>query len=186
MSNLWSDFQTTGALNGTYWPLPVGASHRAYTTDWADAVLAGISQTYAPINGNQQPYTNLGQLTVLTSGAATVLKADGATSRVGILTASPVCSLDVHCTAGGQSFNSTDGVNSTLTISHGSSPLPNSVIVGALGSAAIVFENNASVSFALLSGNDIYTPNLRSTNPGAGSKRWWYDPADSNRIKFAA
>lgn len=27
---------------------------------------------------------------------------------------------------------------------------------------------------------------LRSTNPGAGAKEFWYDPADSNRVKFAA
>lgn len=26
---------------------------------------------------------------------------------------------------------------------------------------------------------------LRSTNPGAGSKQIWYDPADGNRVKFA-
>jgi hypothetical protein len=26
---------------------------------------------------------------------------------------------------------------------------------------------------------------LRSTNPGAGSKDFWYDPADGNRVKFA-
>ena len=27
--------------------------------------------------------------------------------------------------------------------------------------------------------------NLRSTNPGGGSKQLWYDPADGNRVKFA-
>jgi len=27
---------------------------------------------------------------------------------------------------------------------------------------------------------------LPNSNPGAGSKRFWYDPSDSNRVKFAA
>jgi hypothetical protein len=31
----------------------------------------------------------------------------------------------------------------------------------------------------------VSVPSLPSSNPGAGSKRFWYDPADSNRIKFA-
>lgn len=31
-----------------------------------------------------------------------------------------------------------------------------------------------------------YMPDLPSTNPGAGTKRFWYDPADGNRVKFAA
>lgn len=30
-----------------------------------------------------------------------------------------------------------------------------------------------------------YLYRLRSTNPGAGSKALWYDPADGNRVKFA-
>ena len=35
------------------------------------------------------------------------------------------------------------------------------------------------------SGIKISIPQLRSTNPGAGSKELWYDPADGNRVKFA-
>jgi hypothetical protein len=36
-------------------------------------------------------------------------------------------------------------------------------------------ENNASITM----------PGLPSSNPGAGSRRLWYDPADGNRVKFA-
>ena len=35
------------------------------------------------------------------------------------------------------------------------------------------------------SGIKIAVPQLRSTNPGPGSKELWYDPADGNRVKFA-
>jgi len=35
------------------------------------------------------------------------------------------------------------------------------------------------------SGASILLTGLPSSNPGAGSKKLWYDPADSNRVKFA-
>jgi len=34
--------------------------------------------------------------------------------------------------------------------------------------------------------NRVVLSNLPSSNPGAGTKQLWYDPADSNRVKFAA
>ena len=34
--------------------------------------------------------------------------------------------------------------------------------------------------------NGMKCPTLPSTNPGAGTKAFWYDPADGNRVKFAA
>jgi hypothetical protein len=37
-----------------------------------------------------------------------------------------------------------------------------------------------------LDGPNVSAPQLRATNPGAGSKQFWYDPADGNRVKFAA
>ena len=37
----------------------------------------------------------------------------------------------------------------------------------------------------LTSGGLISLPNLPASNPGAGSKRLWYDPADGNRVKYA-
>ena len=34
-------------------------------------------------------------------------------------------------------------------------------------------------------GGAIAMPNLTNVNPGAGTKRLWYDPADGNRVKYA-
>lgn len=35
-----------------------------------------------------------------------------------------------------------------------------------------------------VSGGSLLAPNLPSADPGAGSKKFWYDPADGNRVKF--
>lgn len=32
---------------------------------------------------------------------------------------------------------------------------------------------------------DLIADNLPSSNPGAGSKKFWYDPSDGNRVKFS-
>lgn len=40
-------------------------------------------------------------------------------------------------------------------------------------------------SFYVDDNGHIHMPDLPSTNPGAGTKKLWYDPADGNRIKFA-
>ena len=37
---------------------------------------------------------------------------------------------------------------------------------------------------SLQTGGALLAPNLPSSNPGVGSKQFWYDPADSNRVKF--
>lgn len=42
--------------------------------------------------------------------------------------------------------------------------------------AVMVVDNNGHMSLF----------NMPSSNPGAGSKKLWYDPADGNRVKFAA
>jgi hypothetical protein len=39
--------------------------------------------------------------------------------------------------------------------------------------------------YALFDGLGLQMGTLPSSNPGAGTKRFWYDPADSNRVKFA-
>jgi hypothetical protein len=43
----------------------------------------------------------------------------------------------------------------------------------------------ALTQYALFDGLGLRLDQLTSANPGAGSKRLWYDPADSNRVKFA-
>ena len=41
------------------------------------------------------------------------------------------------------------------------------------------------IDFAIDGTGDIITPGLRTTYPGAGSKKWWADPAAGYVIKFA-
>lgn len=65
--------------------------------------------------------------------------------------------------------------------------LDNSYVVGEIifGPGSVEFSNsNGTISMQMI-GTNIVTPNLRSTNPGAGTKQLWYDPADGNRVKFA-
>ena len=63
-----------------------------------------------------------------------------------------------------------------------------------------IFTNNAVASiafgiggssatfspFLVLTPTSFTTQNLPSANPGAGTKQLWYDPADGNRVKYAA
>jgi hypothetical protein len=53
-------------------------------------------------------------------------------------------------------------------------------------SAGIAFGNfGTGNEMWLTSADGLVINDLRSTNPGAGSKQLWYDPADGNRVKFA-
>lgn len=66
------------------------------------------------------------------------------------------------------------------------------IIDGVVVSGEISFPQNGlrlsssgSVIGIELQSTNVLMPNLRSTNPGAGSRQLWYDPADGNRVKFA-
>jgi hypothetical protein len=177
----WDTYKHT---NPAYWPV-ISTGKFGFKYQVIDDLIDALTGWVDNVNANNKSLSNLGFLNVLAAGPTTVLQASGATGRVGIGTSAPSCVLDVHCAAAGQSLNLTDGVNSTLLVTHGSTPTANSVIFNALGSGSIHFENNGVQTFSLLSGNGIQMKNLRSTNPGTGSKQLWYDPADSNRIKYA-
>jgi hypothetical protein len=51
--------------------------------------------------------------------------------------------------------------------------------------ADILFATGGTEKMRITSAGGISINSLPSTNPGAGSKRLWYDPADSNRVKYA-
>jgi len=61
------------------------------------------------------------------------------------------------------------------------------------GSCGLLVANDGTLSPMLSINNAGYVtiaggltiPNLPSTNPGVGSKQVWYDPSDSNRVKYA-
>jgi hypothetical protein len=50
----------------------------------------------------------------------------------------------------------------------------------------LTVNNSITCSGKLVVANTIQVNTLWSTNPGAGSKQFWYDPADGNRVKYAA
>jgi len=57
-------------------------------------------------------------------------------------------------------------------------------------SLGIAFQIVRSSGLAYIAGDtqlngNLQVTNLPSASPGAGSKKLWYDPADSNRVKFA-
>jgi hypothetical protein len=85
----------------------------------------------------------------------------------GIGTSSPAFVLSVRAGASG---NSVFNVNATAT------------------GIELRANNDANSAFSTLglSASSYVFGALPGTNPGAGTKQLWYDPADSNRVKFAA
>ena len=57
---------------------------------------------------------------------------------------------------------------------------------GTSGNIVMRISDNAAADVLRITGGNIMMSTLPSTNPGAGTKALWYDPADGNRIKFAA
>lgn len=57
-----------------------------------------------------------------------------------------------------------------------------------IGGLELAVINDAGSGFTTLrlNASNYVLVQLPSANPGAGTKQLWYDPADSNRIKFAA
>jgi hypothetical protein len=53
-------------------------------------------------------------------------------------------------------------------------------------SASGFLTSNGGATQAFLGPSELSITGLPSSNPGAGSKKFWYDPSDGNRVKFAA
>jgi hypothetical protein len=68
--------------------------------------------------------------------------------------------------------------------------LPAGTFSSAAAGAALAFATPSNAAVITGAGdasfNTITAPGLPSVAPAAGSKKFWYDPADSNRVKFAA
>jgi hypothetical protein len=48
------------------------------------------------------------------------------------------------------------------------------------------YTSNGGATDAFLGPSELMVSGLPSSNPGTGSKKFWYDPSDGNRVKFAA
>jgi len=53
-------------------------------------------------------------------------------------------------------------------------------------SQAGFYTSNGGATDAFLGPSELMVSGLPSSNPGTGSKKFWYDPSDGNRVKFAA
>ena len=53
-------------------------------------------------------------------------------------------------------------------------------------SQAGFYTSNGGSTDAFLGPSELMVTGLPSSNPGTGSKKFWYDPSDGNRVKFAA
>lgn len=59
--------------------------------------------------------------------------------------------------------------------------------INTMGISITGFNGIAQVQQFLFDGSGRFAAmNLPSTNPGGGTKQFWYDPADGNRVKYAA
>lgn len=56
---------------------------------------------------------------------------------------------------------------------------------GIVAPGSVTVTKSSGAQQALLDPGTLKMTNLPSANPGAGTKQFWYDPADSNRVKFA-
>ena len=54
------------------------------------------------------------------------------------------------------------------------------------GPGQLIFQTNGAIRMRIGADGNFTMDSLPSSNPGAGTKRLWYDPADANRVKFAA
>ncbi len=81
--------------------------------------------------------------------------------------------------------NSTDTVQADTTFSGA----PELIITTGSGSTPSSGEPQLAIrdgsTIALLTSHNLRLDGLPSSNPGSGSKQFWYDPTDSNRVKFA-
>lgn len=90
-------------------------------------------------------------------------------------------------------FSDTKTSGSMLAMGHATSAWPagNALSMnfaagsGSFGGNFIALFLNSVLKFAVDSTGGIAVPGLPSVNPGAGSKKLYYDPADGNRVKFA-
>ena len=102
--------------------------------------------------------------------------------NLGIGTTSPAVRLDVQ---GGRSYLSAADERYALGLRYtAAGPV---VWAGSdLNGDFIVSEAGGSERFRVKATGAVQANALPSVNPGAGSKQFWYDPADGNRVKFAA
>lgn len=89
--------------------------------------------------------------------------------------AAPLTRLDVA--AGGADY--------VMALRNG--PATNRLYFQVQANGTFTLQNNSFQSmFTISPAGAVTFYGLPSTNPGAGSKQMWYDPADGNRVKFAA
>ena len=89
--------------------------------------------------------------------------------------------------AGNLAVNLTAGSTGDLSLYYqgASKARLSSIFSGGNGSLELTALSGGGRFFVSADGTLEFGP-LPSSNPGAGSKRFWYDPADGNRVKFAA
>lgn len=102
-----------------------------------------------------------------------ILQANGGRVGIGV---SPVAWLDVKAT------DNADGI--ILRGSAGNKYLALQAEHEA-DTGGILYWNGSGFTAIAIRGQ-LKLPELPSANPGAGTKKLWYDPADGNRVKFAA
>lgn len=130
------------------------------------------------------------------NAANTFISANGKSyfmgGNVGIGTADPDAMLDVEAATGDFGIVVGGGVSTTgYEIGRQSS---GGAAIGFLrfhgrqpGFGGFAFSNASNGQIVLILNNGGIVLNfLPAANPGAGSKQLWYDPADGNRVKFAA
>lgn len=145
------------AGGGSLWQLSAGSEFHFYTAPTGGAAGATAAVT--------------DRLTILSSG------------NVGIGTALPGLPLDVAAT------DCYIRARTTAAAATDTRLVADSVggcYVGSWSNHDFGIAANGGLKLVAKAGGGISIPNLPSTNPGAGSKQLWYDPADSNRVKFAA
>jgi hypothetical protein len=155
--------------------------------------VTATGMQFTDSNGNSLTASSTGlvvsrgssSVTVASSGVAIVNGAFDFNSGGVVLSIKPAISTPIG-TVSGSMINS----GSLYNISTSSA----TILCGASGSSgpyASISQNGIVVSSGgatqcYIGYNIFQMSGLRSTNPGAGTKELWYDPADGNRVKFAA
>ena len=157
--------------------LHIGAGGRVMFNrpDNADQFAVGYSSNDLALRWN---FNNGSPLIVLTS-AGVFLVGQGRTT--------PAFGNSMLEVGGGRTYITANNEQYGLGVLYGNGSGQTPVFIGASNSATpdmILSNNGGTELMRLLTGGGIRIMGLPSADPGAGSKQLWYDPADSNRVKY--
>jgi hypothetical protein len=170
-------------INGSRWISRLPAAIRQATCPKSiGTITAAISMTSPTLVITGSGF----RLNVDSSNAMLLTATSGVLSGTTIALNPSIMSVVVNSPQSGITFNSALGpgtlvLNETWT----STPSDNTQANYAAGGFTLYDGSSNTPEVTIDHTGTVFLANLPSSNPGSGTKQLWYDPSDSNRVKFA-